>query len=96
MARTRGRVDQNQKEIVAGLRAKGASVEILSNVGKGVPDLLVGWDGKNFLLEVKSTVTSYGRNGLNDMQQVWFAEWHGHAAVVSSLEEAIMVVFDQS
>ena len=39
MARTRGRVDQNQKDIVEGLRSVGASVEILSNVGGGVPDL---------------------------------------------------------
>ena len=93
MARKRGRVDQNQKEIVKGLRDEGASVEILSNVGGGVPDLLVGWNGKNFLLEVKSTVTNYGRSGLNSMQQDWFSKWNGHASVVSSLEEAIEVVF---
>ena len=93
MARTRGRVDQNQKDIVEGLRSVGASVEILSNVGGGVPDLLVGWNGKNFLLEVKSTVTNYGRNGLNNTQQKWFAKWCGHCTVVSSLEEALEAIF---
>ena len=89
----RSRTDTNQKLIVEELRKLGASVEYLSNVGKGVPDLLVGVDGVNFLLEVKSLVTSYGRKGLNDMQQDWHAKWKGQKAVVSNLEEAIQVVF---
>ena len=31
-----------------------ATVEILSRVGKGCPDLLVGVDGRNLLWEIKS------------------------------------------
>lgn len=95
MAR-RSRTDTNQKYIVEELRNLGASVEYLSNVGNGVPDLLVGVDGVNYLLEVKSTVTSYGRKGLNDMQVVWHAKWNGQTSVVSNLEEAIAVVFQNT
>lgn len=92
MSRRRGRIDQNQTEIVEGLRKFGASVEVLSNVGGGVPDLLVGWRGTNYLIEVKSTVTSYGRNGLNQMQQDWHDKWLGHKAVAESLDEAITII----
>jgi Holliday junction resolvase len=91
-----GRIDQNQKEIVDGLRKAGASVALLSNAGGGIPDLLVGYDNKNFLIEVKSTVTNYGRNGLNKMQEEWHAKWKGHVSVVNTLEEAMKIVFPSS
>jgi len=84
-----GRTDLNQKEIVAYLREHGATVAILSNVGGGIPDLLVGYEGKNFLIEVKSTVTNYGRNGLNDMQIEWHDKWKGQVSVVNTKEEAL-------
>lgn len=48
------KVDANQAEIVAGLRACGWFVEILSDVGRGVPDLLVGGRGVWVLIEVKA------------------------------------------
>ncbi len=46
-------VDRNQPEIVAALRAAGATVEYLHAVGGGCPDLLVGYRGANYVLEVK-------------------------------------------
>jgi len=48
------RVDVNQAAIVRALRESGASVAVLSSVGRGLPDLLVGFQGVNFLLEVKN------------------------------------------
>jgi hypothetical protein len=43
------RVDKNQSEIVSALRAAGAFVWII-----GLPvDLLVGFDGQTYLVEVK-------------------------------------------
>jgi len=46
------RRDANEATIVIALRAVGASVLHLD--GKGVPDLLVGYEGKTHLLEVKN------------------------------------------
>ncbi len=43
--------DQNEAELVAALRAEGVVVTPLS--GKGVPDLLCGYCGIYFLVEVK-------------------------------------------
>ena len=49
------RVDANQTDIVDGLRAHGASVESLAGLGKGVPDLLVAYMGKTYLVAIQST-----------------------------------------
>lgn len=43
--------DDNEEAIVKALRRCGASVHRLDD--KGVPDLLVGWCGKMFIIEVK-------------------------------------------
>lgn len=53
--RAGGRCDRNQPEIVSALRSIGASVLITSNQGGGFPDLVVGWRGHNYLLEVKES-----------------------------------------
>ena len=53
--RLAARTDANHAAVVRALRQVGASVLDLSRVGQGCPDLLVGYQGKNFLVEVKAT-----------------------------------------
>jgi len=77
-------VDRNQPEIVAALRDAGATVQILSAVGKGCPDLLVGYNEVNYLLEVKMP-----GGKLTDDQRVWHSTWAGRFAVVYSADEAV-------
>lgn len=85
--RRRARVDANQKQIVACLRAAGATVEHLHTVGAGVPDLLVGYMGRNYCLEIK------GEGGeLTPDQVAWFDRWDGQAAVVRTAEEACLAI----
>lgn len=79
--------DASQREIVKVLRAAGCTVASLHRVGDGVPDLLVGRAGRNFLLEVKVD----GR-GLNDRQKDWHRTWSGQRAVVTTPEGALYAV----
>lgn len=51
--RRAAKVDANQDEIVQTYRALGLSVTSLAGLGRGVPDLLVGYRGKLALVEVK-------------------------------------------
>ena len=63
------RTDGNQAEVVAALQAYGASVQSLAGVGKGCPDLLVGFRGVTYLLEVKdenSDIESRDRRNMED------------------------------
>jgi len=87
MAR-RHRSDINQKPIVEAFRKVGASVEILSQVGDGVPDLLVGLCGFNFLVEVKN-----GSKAVLTPDQIkWHGSWEGQKVIVRSVEEALQLV----
>lgn len=60
------KVDGNQEAIVQSLRAVGATVSVTSDVGHGFVDLVVGFRGRNFLLECK---TREGR--LTPAQKHW-------------------------
>ena len=63
------RVDANQQAIVAALRAAGAYVWII-----GLPvDLLVGYKGHSFLMEVKTT----SKKRLTGLQADFFEKWAG-------------------
>ena len=55
--RRAAKIDANQTEIVKALRQVGASVQSLASTGKGCPDLLVGFRGVNWLLEVKAKLS---------------------------------------
>ncbi len=68
----KGRVDKNQPEIVKALRAVGATVTSLAPVGDGCPDLLVGYRGETYLMEVK---TATGK--LTPDQVKWQESWRG-------------------
>lgn len=93
MRRRAARIDENQPEIVAGLRAVGASVEPrLATLGKGAPDLLVGFRGLTFVMEVKDPAKPASRRRLTPDELVWHAEWAGQVAVVQTLDDALRVI----
>lgn len=82
-------VDANQKAIVEALRKAGASVQSLAAVGKGVPDLLVGWRGRNVLMECKNGEKLNGNKLMTDDQEVWIKRWTGQVVVVLTPQEAV-------
>jgi len=87
------RVDQNHDQIVTALRAAGATVQSLAGVGKGVPDLLVGYQGKTLLMEVKDGFKSPSRRLLTEDQLKWHGSWNGGAlAVVDSPDAALRMI----
>lgn len=83
------RVDTNQKAITAAMRSMGASVLILSMVGKGCPDILVGLHNKNYLIEIKNGALARSAQRLTEHEQNFFDNWRGDVRVLRSVEEAI-------
>ena len=84
--------DTNEPEIVNALKKIGASVTILSgSSAPGVPDLLVGYRNKTYLIEVK-----YKKNGLTPDQKLWHSNWVGQVAIVRSVDEVLQVLGIQS
>lgn len=87
--RRRAAIDRNQPDIVKRLRAVGCTVQPLHSVGGGCPDLLVGFQGRNVLLELKDGDKPPSAQRLTDDQAEWHAVWRGQVAVVNSIEGAL-------
>jgi hypothetical protein len=85
-------VDDNQKELVKGLRELGATVQHLHEVGKGCPDILVGYRGRNYLLEIKDSAKPPSKRRLTKDEKVWHGKWKGSVAVVCDLHQAAMAI----
>ena len=81
------KVDITQAGIVKALREAGATVQDLSAVGRGVPDLLVGYNDVNYLVECKSP-----GGKLTPDQRVWHSKWNGRAWIVYSATEALRII----
>lgn len=63
------RVDANQQQVVSALRAAGCYVYVI-----GLPvDLLVGYNGQTYLVEIKDGP----KKALTRLQQDFFGNWIG-------------------
>ena len=90
--RKAAKIDDNQAEIVAALRGVHATVQILSSVGKGCPDILVGFRGQNYLMEIKDGTKYESRRSLTPDQKQWHMTWRGQKCVVCSAKQALEVL----
>ena len=87
--------DLSEPEIIAALRKIGATVEQLD--GTNIPDLLVGFRGRNWLMEVKNPegpkggASQHGQK-LSDGQADWHQAWPGQVAVVRTPEDALWAI----
>jgi len=89
--RQRGRIDTVQPGIVKALRDLGASVAVTSSLGRGFPDLVVGWRGRNTLLECKT-----GNANLTGDEADFQMRWAGQITIVRTVEEAVLAVMANS
>jgi Holliday junction resolvase len=92
--RKAAKIDDNQKAIVNVLRQIGASVQSLAATGKGVPDLLVGYHGINYLMEVKDGDKVLSKQKLTIDQEHWHNLWRGSVYIVKSVDEALKILQD--
>jgi Holliday junction resolvase len=91
--RRAAKTDANQDAVVSALRAAGATVQSLAAVGKGVPDLLVGYQRQTFLIEVKDGQKVPSARQLTEDQVKWHGEWKGGLlAVAEGPEQALKII----
>ena len=84
------RVDENQKTLIHTFIALGASVLNLSTVGRGCPDLLIGYRGKHsILVEIKRDEKAK----YTEPQEKFMQSWRGGAVVrIDSVDAAIRLI----
>jgi hypothetical protein len=86
------RADANQPDIVRELRKLGCSVST------GHDDILIGYNGKNYWIEIKDPVKTVLKDGswragaLKDSQLKLMDEWRGQYDVAHSLEQILEII----
>jgi len=91
--RRKAKRDVNEGEIVDGLRQIGATVGRINE--EDYPDLIVGFRGVNYLIEIKPP--SGPRGGvsgrtLSTGQLKWAMEWRGQIDMARNLDEAMRII----
>jgi hypothetical protein len=88
MPRTAAKVDANQPAIVKALRAIGATV-LHTHQLKNCFDILVGYRGRTFLMEIKATE----KDKLTPGEAEFKASWRGSPYhIVYTPEQAIRII----
>ncbi len=90
--RRAARIDANQPEIVQALRDVGGSVAITSMVGNGFPDIVVGYRGQNYLIEIKDGAKPPSKRKLTHDEQEWHDLWRGTVHIANSIDEALAII----
>jgi hypothetical protein len=83
------KTDANHARIMKVLRDAGAEVTSLHKVGQGVPDLLVSFWGKWFLMEVKDPDKPPSARKLTKPQEEWIARQKAEVHIVTTDQSAL-------
>lgn len=87
------RTDANQKEIVKGLRAlPGVTVFCTHIVSDGFPDIIVGYEGRNYLIEIKDGNKPPSARKLTKDEVKFHNEWTGQVDIAENLDQAMDII----
>lgn len=86
------RTDGNHSLIMEQLRKIGFSVRSLHVVGDGVPDLIAGRNGVNYLFEVKDPKQPPSKRKLTPDEQEFFDSWQGPVYVIEKIEDVLKII----
>lgn len=95
--RRRGRVDDNQREIVDALRSAGAAVAVTSSLGKGFPDIVFAHPrlAGAQLAEIKDGRKPKSAQALTADEAAFHATWRAAGCqvhVIRSRAEALAIL----
>lgn len=88
------RKDANQDQIIADLRRSdiGASVAVTHQLGNGVPDIVVGFRGENFLIEIKDGSKPPSARRLTPDEKDFHMGWQGQIDVANDLDDVLRII----
>lgn len=90
--RRAARKDTNQSEIENALKKIGATYMDTSSVGRGFPDLVVGFRGRNYLIEVKDGEKCPSQRRLTKAQLKFHSYWQSDIFVIKDISELLSVL----
>lgn len=83
------RTDDNHRDVIDEFRLvmPDATLADMSGAGNGIPDVLIGWRGRNYLFEIKDPDKCPSARSLTDMQKEFHLSWQGQVKVVHCAAE---------
>jgi len=90
--RRAAKIDDNQNDLVALMRAMGVSVAITSAAHDGFTDLVVGFGGITVLVEVKDGSKEPARRKLTPQQVAFHGSFKGAITVIENEQQAVELV----
>lgn len=87
------RTDRNHAEIINALRKiPNLSVFSTHEVGKGFPDIVIGYKGVNYLIEIKDGNKPPSARKLTDAELQFHSNWKGQIKIVNNLDEVLKLL----
>lgn len=87
------RTDRNHAEIINSLRKiPGISVFSTHAIGKGFPDIVVGYKQKNYLFEIKDELKSPSQKKLTLSEIEFQLKWKGQYDIVENLSQILTII----
>jgi len=87
------RTDANQKKIVEMVRKlPGASITSTHTIGKGFPDLVIGYKGINYLIELKDGSKPKSQKNLTPDEVEFHMKWNGQIAICENFEDILKIL----
>lgn len=91
--RIKAKIDDNQNKVVSALRRiPNVSVRITSMLGKGFVDIVVGYKGQNYLIEIKDGDKSPSRRKLTPDEEEFHSNWKGSIHVANSVDDILDII----
>ncbi len=90
----RARTDGNHTAVMDALRVAAMKPVSTAALGKGFPDIVVGFRGLNVALEVKDGDKPPSARALSADEREWHDTWPGQVAIVTTPEEAVLAVVE--
>lgn len=82
------KADRNQPAIVALMKEVGATVQHTHHLGQGFPDLVVGYQGRTYLVEIKTE-----DGDLTPREAEWHEWWKGEKVWIIRREIEVLEMF---
>src|SRR5688572_22507517 len=87
------KADGNQATLVGQLRkVPGISVAHTHTIGKGFPDLAIGYKGRNFFFEVKDPAQPPSARKLTPDEREWHRAWMGQVHTVETFDDVLKIL----
>ncbi len=91
--RIAARIDENQPAIVDELREyQDVTVHSTAQLGKGFPDIIVGYNGRNYLFEIKNPEKPPSKRKLTPDEDRWHRDWMGQVHTIETVSDCLQVM----